>query len=89
MPEELWDMRFRQPAILHGLPRDMAAGAPSGGTMRSKSAANTGNGEHLSPELLYATVKSGSSLSEVYIRHLKECRDCREFAAEFCPGELK
>lgn len=72
-------MRFRQPAILHGLPRELTASIP-GGTQKS---------EHLSFELLHAMLKSGSSLNEVYIRHLKECRDCRDLVAEFCPGELK
>ena len=82
-------MRFRQPAIFHGLPRDLAVSAPNGGAIRSKYAGSAANGEHVSPELLRAMVKSGSSLNEVYIRHLKECRDCRDFVAEFCPGELK
>ena len=72
-------MRFRQPAILHGLPRELAASRPC----------STQNSEHLSFELLRSMLKSGSSLSEVYIRHLKECRDCRDLVAEFCPGELK
>jgi hypothetical protein len=72
-------MRFRQPAILHGLPRDLTAWAPG----------STQNSAHLSFELLHSMSQSGSSLNQVHIRHLKECRDCRDLVAEFCPGELK
>ena len=39
--------------------------------------------EHLSEELLWTAVKQGRSLEERYLRHAKECRDCRQFVSEF------
>jgi hypothetical protein len=39
--------------------------------------------EHLSADLLWATVKRGQPLANTYVQHAKECRDCREFVGEF------
>jgi hypothetical protein len=39
--------------------------------------------EHLSADVLWATVKNGQSLPEAYVQHTEDCRDCREFVWEF------
>ena len=39
--------------------------------------------EHLSDDILWAIVKRGQPLPDAYIRHTKDCRDCREFVSEF------
>ena len=39
--------------------------------------------EHLSSDVLWATVKKGQSLANAYVQHTKDCRDCREFVWEF------
>ena len=49
--------------------------------------------EHLSADVLWATVKEGKPLANAYVQHAKTCRDCREFLWEFsmetrCPGLL-
>ena len=43
----------------------------------------TEQAEHLSDDILWAIVKRGRPLPEAYIRHTKDCRDCREFVWEF------
>jgi len=39
--------------------------------------------EHLSADVLWATVKKGQPLANAYVQHTKDCRDCREFVSEF------
>jgi len=39
--------------------------------------------EHLSADVLWATVKTGQPLANAYVQHTKDCRDCREFVWEF------
>ena len=39
--------------------------------------------EHLSADLLWATIKRQQALPKVYVEHAKACRDCREFVWEF------
>ena len=51
------------------------------------------NMEHLSAEVLWATVKKRQPLAHTYVEHTKDCRDCREFVREFstearCAGFL-
>ena len=42
-----------------------------------------GHVEHLSADVLWATVKKGQPLADAYVQHTKDCRDCREFVLEF------
>jgi hypothetical protein len=76
-------MRFKQPAILHGLPRDLAIIGSGRGAAVNEYA------EHLSTALLCELVQSGRSLDELYLQHVKVCRDCHEFVVEFCAGEKR
>ena len=39
--------------------------------------------EHLSADVLWATVKKRQPLADAYVQHTKDCRDCREFVLEF------
>ena len=39
--------------------------------------------EHLSADVLWATVETGQPLANTYVEHTKDCRDCREFVCEF------
>jgi hypothetical protein len=39
--------------------------------------------EHLSADVLWATVKKRQPLAKAYVEHTKDCRDCREFVWEF------
>ena len=73
-------MRFRQPAILHGLPHGLAI---SGDTPKREYP------EHLSQDLLKEFARIGRSLEEVYGEHVKQCRDCHDFFMEFCSGEKR
>ena len=41
------------------------------------------HGDHLSADVLWATVKKGQPLAKAYVQHIKDCRDCREFVSEF------
>jgi hypothetical protein len=73
-------MRFKQPAILHGLPRNLAV---SGDTKKRDYP------EHLSVSVLQELVRTGRSVEALYSKHVEECRDCYDFFMEFCAGERR
>jgi hypothetical protein len=39
--------------------------------------------EHLSADVLWATIKQKQALPNVYVQHANDCRDCREFVQQF------
>src|SRR5437870_3557058 len=77
-------MRLRHQYIISGLPRDITLlSADDENSAQSKGARKTLFAEHLSSDLLWDIVRSGRSLDESYVKHVSDCRDCREFVAEF------
>jgi len=80
-PSGIGTMRLSHPFILSGLPRDVTLLGPT--DENSAQARVAQKPEHLSADLLWTFVKSGRSLDDVYVRHVNECRECREFIGEF------
>ena len=77
------DMRLRHQYIISGLPRDVSILVSGDENTQSGGARKAQFAEHLSRELLWDIVRSGRSLDERYVQHVSDCRDCREFVAEF------
>jgi hypothetical protein len=77
-------MRLRHQYIIQGLPRDVALlGSEDESSAQPRDARMAQFAEHLSPDLLWDFVKSGRSLDESRVKHVNDCRDCREFVTEF------
>src|SRR6266481_8312939 len=75
-PSGIGNMRLRHQYIISGLPRDVTLlGSDDENSAQPEAARRAQFPEHLSRDLLWNMVRSGRSLDERYVQHVKDCRD--------------